>query len=118
MKTCEKICKECPFTNTSSPGWLGPHTVEDLKIYFQSEYPFSCHLHRTEDTTEEDVIQGRIPVCRGFLASANKSCKLFGTNGKIGQELMKLQKTIKEDSSKILAKWELEKHHSLLLNNN
>lgn len=107
MYVLNKICKECPFVNTSAPGWLGPHTIGDLKLFIDSEYPFSCHLHRNDETTEKDVIEGKIPVCRGFLASSNKSCKLF-----INPELKKLQKEVKENTEHILAKWELEKHHT------
>lgn len=116
MKVCAKVCKECPFRKDSLRGWLGHHSIDEILDSIQWEIPFSCHMTRTDETTNEDIIEGRTPICRGFIASANKSCKMFGQNPQFPQ-LRELQKQVKseakEDASEILAKWEFREYHDL-----
>lgn len=112
MKLCKKICNECPFSQESMPGWLGPHDVNEILNAQQFETPFSCHKQRTDDTKLEDIITGKIDICRGFVASASKSCKLFGQGSMFGQDLRNLQDEItEEDKELVLTRWDFRTHH-------
>lgn len=112
MKTCDKICNQCPFATKSLPGWLGPHTIEEILNCMQMEGLFSCHLHRDGETTTEQIMNGEIPICRGFLATASKSCKLFGQHPLTGSLLLKLQREItNEDKKLVMDQWEFKEHH-------
>jgi len=114
MKTCKKICKECPFSKTSARGWLGHHTIEEIQHTMQFEGLFSCHMTRTEDSTFEDIESGKTPICRGFLASASASCKMFGQHPENGAALRELQKEITdEEKEQVLTKWDFAVHHDL-----
>lgn len=95
-------------------GWLGHHTIEEIQHTMQFEGLFSCHMARKEDSTYEDIENGKLPICRGFLASASASCKMFGQNPENGAALRELQKQItKEDKAQVLTKWEFAAHHDL-----
>lgn len=117
LTMCKKICKECPFDKKSPQGWLGPHEPEDIVEGINLEILFPCHMHineENEESTNELIESGKIPICRGFLASASKSFKMFGGNPSTGSELRKLQKEItEEDKNQVLNKWEFLKHHKL-----
>lgn len=111
MKICSKICKECPFSNKSMPGWLGPHSIEEILDSQQFEHPFSCHMQRTEDSSISDILTGELQICRGWVASATKSCKKFGQNP-LYPGLSELQNQIKpEELEGVLARWEFRKYH-------
>ena len=114
LTMCKKVCKECPFSENSAPGWLGEHTVEEVQESIQFERLFSCHLQRTEfaDINQEEMESGVQNICRGFVISASKSCKRFGQNPSNGEELLKLQQRIsKKEHEGILNKWDFKKHH-------
>lgn len=116
LKICPKICKECPFSNKSSSGWLGPWKVEEIMDFQQFEGLFGCHLHLTDDEEENcrKIEVGEIPICRGYIASADKSCKVFGQNPITGKSLYKLQEQItEEDKESVLSRPEFRKHHTL-----
>jgi hypothetical protein len=110
---CKKICDECPFSKESLRGWLGPHSIEEILHMQQSEYPFSCHKTRDDQTTNEAIQNGEYPICRGYIASASKSCKRFGQHPIVGQAMLKLQEEItQEDKDQVLARWEFPDHHN------
>jgi hypothetical protein len=114
MKVCAKICNECPFRKDAPKGWLGPHTVEELLDAQQFEFPFSCHKLREDDSTEADIIQGRLKICRGFVASASASFKLFGQHPIYGKALRTLQDTITdEDKELVLDRRGFAAHHDI-----
>jgi len=95
-------------------GWLGPHSIEEIMDTMQFEGLFSCHLHRGDDSSNQDIVDGKIPICRGFLASASASCKLFGQNRDYGKKLRQLQDQItEEDQAKVLTKWDFREHHDI-----
>lgn len=119
MRTCKRVCKECPFTNKSAPGWLGPWKPRQILDVQQFEGLFPCHKtinDGNKDAGPEIVLNGAVPVCRGFLASASKSAKLFGQHPDNGPDLQRLQKSVEdeghEDHQTILARWEFLSHHT------
>jgi hypothetical protein len=79
-KFCEKICHDCPFSKTSVPGALADYKVHDFVTLQNKEFPMPCHLHLEEDLTLEEakllVLNGTLPVCRGFAESMLMSCKM------------------------------------------
>ena len=114
MNLCKKICKECPFHKESSRGWLGHHKIEEVMHMQQTDYPFTCHMQRKDDSVLDDVINGEIDVCRGYVASASKSAKLFGQHPVYGQPMRELQKQItEEDKEQVLTRWEFKPHHDI-----
>lgn len=118
LKACKKVCNQCPFKNNSIKGWLGSHTIQDIQLSLQFELLYSCHKQRTnnEELNKKLVEEGKHKICRGFLISASKSCKLFGQNPFTGSELKRLQNELeisKEENETILNKWEFQKHHTL-----
>jgi len=79
MNTCKKVCKECPFSRNSLRGYLGPHTLEDILAYKNSDYPFTCHMQRVEDIWSNT--SDSIDVCKGYILWATKSAHLFKSKG-------------------------------------
>lgn len=117
MKTCQKICNQCPFRKDSAKGWLGHMKASDLVDSIKFELIFGCHLLLSDDAQQnvKDMKNGIIPICRGFLASSRKSAKMFGSNPLYGEHLLRLQKTITdEEKDLVLATWEIEKYHNNL----
>lgn len=112
MKICKKICNQCPFSKDSAPGWLGPHTVEEILNSQQFEIPFSCHKKRKDDSTITDILNKKLQICRGWVASASKSFKLFGQHPQFGFVLKKLQDEItQEDKEAVLTRNEFQEYH-------
>ena len=113
MSICKKICSECPFRNHSAKGWLGPHTVEEILHAQQFETPFSCHMQRTDETELRDILNGNIDICRGFIASASKSFKMFGQDQAYGNELRRLQEEITDaDKDLVLDRRDFAQYHT------
>lgn len=116
LTVCKKMCNECPFSKKSIKGWLGDHTVSEITNAIQFEQLFSCHKQRTDDVllNERQMENGKQNICRGFVLSATKSCKMFGQNPSTGAELRRLQKEVnptEEEMESVLSKWDFEKHH-------
>lgn len=115
LTVCSKLCVECPFSKNSLKGWLGAHTLDDIVECQENEDLFSCHMARKEDMCAEDIESGKVKICRGYVASATKSNKIFGEDTENGPELMRLQKLIreedKEDPDIILSIDEFLEHH-------
>lgn len=116
LKTCERVCNECPFRKDSVPGWLGGFSVDDTLDAQQFEQLFSCHKTRVDDPEENQrkVESGEIPICRGFLISAKLSCKIFGQHPITGKALYKLQDGLvisDDEKSLILTIWKFREYH-------
>lgn len=80
MKVCNKLCNDCPFSNTSIPGFLADYTVDDFVKFYANEILFPCHKYVSEDT-DVDTVQNLVrtealPLCRGYAESYIKSCKV------------------------------------------
>lgn len=117
LTTCAKVCNECLFSNQSLKGWLGCHSVESIQKDLRLEMLFSCHLQRKDNLDQNiaEVQNGQQNICRGFLLSAIKSFKLFGSNPISGLALKELTKSMQIKDSEletILDIREFEKHHS------
>ncbi len=118
MKTiCKQVCNDCPFGKKSTKGWLGPYSVKEIQDAIQFEYLFGCHKQLGDDPSEnrKKIESGEINMCRGFMLSAEKSCKLFGQNPNTGKELRELQDNLnptKKELENTLSKWEFAKHHN------
>lgn len=114
LTICKKICGQCPFKTTSLQGYLDYHTTDEILESLQLEVPFSCHLQRKDDmnTNWKEVENGTQNVCRGYIAMASKSCKLFGQHPIYGKEMLRLQKEInEEDKKEVFNKWDWKKYH-------
>lgn len=116
LSICEKVCPQCPFRKNAGPGWLGPHSVEEIQETMSREALFSCHMKRTDDVefNKMAVEVGQHPICRGFVISASKSCKRFGGNPDTGQELWRLQEGLDRSSpefDEIMSIYEFIEHH-------
>lgn len=81
IKYCgENPCKDCPFTSTSIPGWLGGNLLEDIVRYYQVDALFPCHRTLPESTSMDevrfDIMAGKVKICRGYLEMMKVSCKV------------------------------------------
>ncbi len=117
LSVCAKVCKECPFKRGSLKGWLGGLSIEETLEHMNKERFFSCHMTRGEDTEENfiQIIQGKQPICRGFMISAQKSAKLFGNGLTASRALKALQENIdvtEEEKDEVMTAWEFRKYHS------
>ena len=114
LTMCKTVCNDCPFSKDSLRGWLGPHTLEEILDTQQYEGLFSCHMRRKDESSEEEIRNGSLPICRGFIASASASCKLFGQTPTTGPELKRLQDMLTpNDKENILSRWEFKNHHTI-----
>lgn len=118
LTVCKKMCNECPFRTNSPNGWLGSHTIEEIQNSIQFEGLFSCHKQRGDDQyeNEQKILSGEHNICRGFMLSAKKSCKVFGQNPNTRAELRRLQEELnptEEELENTLSKWDFAKHHTL-----
>ena len=116
LRVCRTVCKECPFSKRSPKGWLGGLSAQETLDAMQYETLFSCHLHREEDTEQnlKNIENGTHPICRGFLISATKSCKLFGQNPETGKALFELQSNLiitEKDKEDTLTRWDFLNYH-------
>ena len=103
---CKKICKECPFSINALPGWLGPHSVQDIMIYKNTDYHFTCHMQRVDDINQNT--SDSIDICKGYIVWATKSSHLFRD-----PELRKLQLTVsQEDKDEVLGLQEFYNKHN------
>lgn len=52
--TRAKMCDGCPFSRTSTPGYLGPHTAKEWADMAHSDAPMACHetIRQDEHWTE------------------------------------------------------------------
>jgi hypothetical protein len=71
-------CDECPWTRTSTRGWLGPHTPEEWLDIAHGESPIACHktIRRTDDYGIGDWANPEMRQCRGasiFRANVYKN---------------------------------------------
>jgi hypothetical protein len=74
-----KMCGECPFRANSVPGWLGPHSIEDIETYIQSDSIFICHetivaMKRRGCSAKKIEDEGQ--HCVGFMRHMSAHCKL------------------------------------------
>lgn len=120
LKMCARICNECPFSKSANPGWLGPHTVDNILHYQQAEALFPCHKQVKDDDgfLPYKIEMGLVHICRGYVASATKSLKRFGGNVHTGKDLAELQELISpDDLTKVLDRNEFRLHHTISENN-
>lgn len=116
MKACKKMCKECPFHQDSLPGWLGPWQTSDFLTMFSEETPFACHTQIQDYVVGFDQVENEeIDVCKGYILSAIKSAKMFGSRFPYGQDLKLIQDNLRGDDEldKTLDIFEFNKRHKL-----
>ncbi len=114
MKICKAICKVCPFRKDSAQGYLGPHTTQEILDAMQFDIPFVCHPKRlnSDEETEAAIHTGEAPICRGYVASASKSSKMFGQHPVFGKQMRELQLEITEEDKKgVMNLWDFKKYH-------
>lgn len=71
-------CNACPFRKDSAPGWLGPHTPEDLVRQLQVAEYWTCHKTVTETISHDEAFDAGNAVqhCAGAAAMMRNACKL------------------------------------------
>lgn len=73
-------CKECPFKVGSLPGWLGPHSPQQLFDFIHvQDGAFGCHMSIDEAAKrgENPKTSDNIEICTGSLLHAKKTIKSF-----------------------------------------
>jgi len=116
QKHCAKTCKECPFSNTSLPGWLSDYTGQDILNFKNAEASFPCHMQMTDgdlsvEQTQQAIDKGEMKLCRGYVEFVIKSCKQVTKN----EQLAKAIEEVKADglSDHTMSMFEFFKHHKL-----
>jgi len=114
VNICSKLCGECPFSKNSPQGWLAEYTVDDIKTYQNQEVLFPCHLMvKDEDMSQGEVTEaienGDMKLCRGYVESMIKSCKM----PKYSETLKQAIAIVKEQglSENSMSIWDFKKHH-------
>lgn len=116
LTICKKMCGECPFLKDSAQGYLDYHDPQEILDDMNRDIPFSCHLQRADDPqlNAEELENGNQNVCRGYVATASKSAKLFGQHPFYGKQMRGLQDTITAaDKDQVLNKWDWLKYHDI-----
>ncbi len=117
MNVCKKLCNECPFSNKSLNGWLAGYSIEDIHRMQNAEVLFPCHKMMGEDNlsiedAESAIENGEMKLCRGYVESLIKSCKM----PKYNKFLKEAREAVKEEgiSEESMAIWDFKKHHEAL----
>lgn len=81
LNVCSKLCGECPFSNKSPQGWLADYSVDDIQNFMNGEALFPCHKMVADDDMNQAEVQeaiesGEMKLCRGYVESFIKSCKM------------------------------------------
>lgn len=115
MNVCTKLCNECPFSKKSINGWLADYTVEDFQAFHRADAPFPCHMMTGDDMAIDEVEHairvGNLKLCRGYVESIIKSCKLPTNPLLVKAVTLVKEQGLSEDSMPI---WEFKRHHEKL----
>jgi hypothetical protein len=80
LKVCPRLCEECPFSLSSSRGFLATYTLSDFIEFFSREVLFACHTFMKRSMSlqqmEQDVRDEKLLLCKGYVDCMKKSCKL------------------------------------------
>ncbi len=113
--TCSKICKECPFSKNSLPGFLADYTPQDIVDFMNREDLFPCHMMMPDENLDQSDVEkmiknGELKLCRGYVESIIKSAKLPRNN----KFLLDAMKCVRESgvSENSMPIWEFVKHHT------
>lgn len=115
--TCAKVCKECPFSKNSIPGWLADYSIDDIQSYMNNEALFPCHLMLSEESLSQEDVQdkiesGELKLCRGYVESVIKSAKSPRYNKHLIEAIAKVKSEGLSDET--MAIWDFRKHHNSL----
>lgn len=100
IKVCKVPCSECPFRKNSIKGYLGPHTIDDIKMIARTGVDFKCH--KTLELSED-----RYRTCSGYVHYLNNTIQLSRN-----AEIAKLQKEFKGKENDCLG-FDFEKYHTI-----
>lgn len=113
---CKKLCSDCPFSKKSMAGFLADYTIEDFQKYMSNEASFPCHKmmsvgDKSVEETHEEIKNGKMKFCRGYVESVIKSAKMPRSN----DLLIKAMEIVKEDglSEDSMDIFEFRKFHTL-----
>jgi hypothetical protein len=116
MNVCKKLCNDCPFSNKSAKGWLAEYSIDDIQQLQNQDALFPCHLMMTDgDMTQgevnEAIINGEMKLCRGYVESLIKSCKMPRTN----KLLIEARALVKAEgvSEESMSMYEFKNYHNI-----
>lgn len=117
LNVCKKLCKECPFSNQSIPGWLASYDVEDFKTMQDNDILFPCHMMMPDedipvDQLQDRIMSGELKLCRGYIESYIKSCKMPRSN----KLLIQIRAEVKAEglSEESMSLHQFNKYHTSL----
>jgi hypothetical protein len=114
VNVCAKVCKECPFSKNSIPGWLADYTTGDFKDFMNNEVLFPCHMMMSEESLSHEEVQdkiqnGELKLCRGYVESVIKSAKSPRYNQTLKDAMVKARAEGLSDETMPI--WDFIKHH-------
>lgn len=72
-----KMCAECPWRKTSSPGWLGVSTAQDFVVTNdRAEGDMPCHMQVDYSNPNWKDTLPEAPTCVGGVQFNANTCKL------------------------------------------
>lgn len=114
LNVCSKLCGECPFSKNSAKGWLADYTPQDIQNFMNGEALFPCHKmvegdELTQAEVKEKILSGELKLCRGYVESMVKSCKM----PKFNKILLEARALVKEEglSADSMSIFEFIKYH-------
>ena len=80
MSDEKKPCRECPFSKSTMPGWLGSYDdTSQLHALVSNEDRMPCHLPIDYETSADELAmqERRGETCVGYLAYSRNTAKRF-----------------------------------------
>lgn len=107
MKTCKKVCDDCPWRKNSLKGWLGDQDPELFTDIIKSGSKLPCHKTQKKQMNLNELDEDdSILHCRGSLITMKNNC-IRSRNEKIA----KLQDKIEQDPNFFKTLKDFEKYH-------
>lgn len=81
---CPKMCNDCPFSKTSTRGFLAEYNLNDIMDMKRTDFTFPCHKTVKNDTDvnliKNKIESGEMHFCRGYVESFIKDCRIPRNN--------------------------------------
>lgn len=110
---CKKMCGSCPFSKNSLKGFLANYELKNFTDMMSNDFSLPCHNTVKKDTTLEVIQQqidnGEIHHCRGYVESYIKSCRIPRNNESLKRAIEQVKSEGLSDES--MSDIEFRKHH-------
>lgn len=110
MACLKKMCRECPFSRNSVPGYLGEasHDPEGfIGSHWFGDIHLPCHMAVDWNKKEDNRNYDNAPTCHGFATLCKNSAKL-----PLNRQDAEIVKSVEADRINVFSNiYEFIKHH-------